>query len=88
MAMPEKNDTPKSPLTADHAQSKYCARNGRFNPSSSRRASTDSGVAWVPSMTTAGSPGRTDMTKKTSSDAATTLARKIRIRRTTYPSIR
>jgi len=34
MPIPEKKDTPRSPLIADPAQSKYRTRNGRFSPSS------------------------------------------------------
>ncbi len=61
-------ERPRSPRNARPIHSTYWTTSGRLRPSDSRMRSTASGLPSVPTMTRAGSPGRTRTTMKTSRD--------------------
>ena len=80
-------DVPKSPWRMPPIQSRYCTTSGRLSPSSSRMASICSGVAWVPPMTRARSPGSSRRSRKTTMLVTTIASSSRPSRRSTYSVI-
>src|SRR5713101_6181488 len=64
-------ERPRSPATARPTHRTYWTGTGRLRPSDSRRRATASGLASMPSMMRAGSPGSTRTTTKTSRETKT-----------------
>ncbi len=67
-------DTPRSPCSRPAIQSPYCATSGLSKPNSARSDAMRSGVAFVPAMTAATSPGNTRSITNTSADRPTKAA--------------
>ena len=65
---PPTADTPRSPCSMPAIQSPYCAASGLSKPNSARSDAMRSGVAFVPAMTAATSPGNTRSITNTNTD--------------------
>ena len=66
--LPPTADTPRLPCSSPSIQSPYCATSGLFKPRSSRNDAMRSGVALVPAITAATSPGSTRSITNTNAD--------------------
>src|SRR5262245_43741389 len=74
-------DRPRSPRSAPPSHSAYWTRMGRSRPIARRSAAAASGLASVPMMRRAGSPGSTRTTVNTSSETTKSVARNATARR-------
>ena len=89
--LPPITDTPRSPCSRPAIQSQYCAKSGLSKPSSARNDAIRSGVALVPAITAATSPGSTRSIMNTSADrptkAAANSAKRFPTNRITVPNL-
>src|SRR5262245_34721725 len=77
-------ERPRSPRTTWLIHSPYCTCRGWVRPSSVRRRSRSSLVAWEPSMISAGSPGARRSTMKMTTDTPSRTGTSCRSRRARY----
>src|SRR5215472_1226364 len=81
---PVRMEMPRSPWNRRPRKLRYCCQKGRVRPSWWRRRSTSSAVAWGPAITTAGSPGKSRISKKTTVATPSSVGIATSRRRATY----